>query len=535
MRLGIDFGTTHIVVAAVDRGNYPVVTFETPVGDPREWFPSLVASQGGTLLYGWQAWSAIENPDATLVRSLKRYLPDSGPQTRVQIGEASTPMLDLLTGLASALHEALLAARLPGYKKGEPLECMLGVPANANGNQRFLTAEAFRRAGFEVLGLLNEPSAASVEYGHSAGPGAKAPEYLAVYDLGGGTFDASLVAVGDQRHEVLANEGIPALGGDDFDELLGMMALEAAGFNASERDALTQGELFRLFEEARVKKEALSPASRRIQIDLDVVREGWPAVTVPVAEFYERSQPLIEETLHAVEDLLAPPRPAVSSLYVTGGGSEMPLVARALREKFGKKVRRSHYARSATAIGLAIRADSQAGYQLREQFTRNFGVWREADEGRSVVFDPLFTKGTPLPGVGELPITVVRRYYPAHNIGDFRYLECSHTTPEGRPGGEVMLWDQIFFPFDRALQDRFDLAKLEVVRLPWAPAEEVEERYECDSSGTVTVTISNLATGYQRSFRLGRWSVSESTVVPARKRKTPARRPSARKAAKGGA
>ena len=532
MRLGIDFGTTRIVVAVVDRGNYPIVAFETPSGDRREWFPSLVAVSGERFLYGWHAWAAQEDPQATIVRSLKRFLPEAGPLTQVDIGGQRAPMLDLLSGLAASLRESLLES-LPKIKPDERLEAILGVPANANGNQRFLTAEAFRRAGFEVEGLLNEPSAASIEFGHSVRSGLKAQELIAIYDLGGGTFDVSLVEVGDQRHEVLSNEGIPALGGDDFDEILADLALESAGIAAGVRDSLTQAEMFHLHEEAREKKEALAPTSRRLQVDLDRVRPGWPVAVVPVVDFYARSQPLIDETIHAVEDLLSGVQDRVSTLYVTGGGSDMPLVARALRERFGRKVKRSQYARSATAIGLAIRADTNAGYQLREKFTRNFGVWREADSGRSVIFDPLFLKGTPLPADGDPPLTVKRQYYPAHNIGHFRYLECSHTSPDGRPSGEVMLWDEILFPFDPALQKRFDLEKLEVLRLDWESPQEAEEKYECDSSGTVTVSISNLTSGDHRTFRLGRWAVPETPITPAPKRRTTSKKAAAKRPAKG--
>ena len=357
----------------MDRGNYPVVAFETPSGDRNEWFPSLVASRDQRLLYAWHAWAAQEDPAATIVRSLKRFLPEAGPQTQVEVGGLCAPMIDLLTGLAAALRDAIIQSHA-GIKAGEPLEAILGVPANANGNQRFLTAEAFRRAGFDVLGLLNEPSAASIEFGHSLRAGVKAQELIAVYDLGGGTFDASLVEMAEQRHEVLANEGIPALGGDDFDELLVGLALDAAGLSDTERESLTQAEVFRLHEEAREKKESLAPTSRRLQVDLDRARQGWPVSVVPVADFYARSQPLIDETIHAVEALLAGYHDRVGTIYVTGGGSNLPMVALALRERFGRKVKRSQYSRSSTAIGLAIRADAQAGYQLREKFTRNFGV-----------------------------------------------------------------------------------------------------------------------------------------------------------------
>jgi molecular chaperone DnaK (HSP70) len=532
MRLGIDFGTTRIVVAAVDRGNYPVVTFETPAGESAEYFPALVAVRGDQRLYGWHAWAAQENPDATIVRSIKRFLQEAGPETRVDIGGDGIRMLGLLTGLAGALHSALRETSSLKLAPNESLEVMLGVPANANGNQRFLTVEAFRRSGFEVLGLLNEPSAASVEYGHGVRKKQAAAQrhVILVYDLGGGTFDASLVELDDQLHTILASEGIPALGGDDFDDLLAGQALDAAGIATVERDTLTQSEVFRLHEECRQKKEALHPNTRRISIDLEQVREGWPAVSIPVADFQERCQPLIDETVHAVEDLLAAHPHTVEAIYVTGGASELPLVARALREVFGRKVRRSSYTQSATAIGLAIQADQQAGYQLRERFTRFFGVWRETEAGRTIVFDPLFTKGTPLPGPGEVPLAVTRSYQPAHNIGHFRYLECSHIAPGGRPAGDVTIWDEILYLFDPVLRDTDDLTNEAVYRFASTPRLDIVETYECDSAGAVTVTIANRTAGYERSYRLGRWAIPQTPLLPGKKR---SRRSAAAAARKG--
>src|SRR5260370_5057924 len=101
-----------------------------------------------------------------MVRSVKRVLEDSGPHTNIEIAGESVPLMSLLAELAEALKQALSEQSSLAVKANEPLEVMLGVPANANSNQRFLTAEAFRAAGFEVLGLLNEPSAASLEFGH---------------------------------------------------------------------------------------------------------------------------------------------------------------------------------------------------------------------------------------------------------------------------------------------------------------------------------------------------------------------------------
>ncbi len=499
MQLGIDFGTTRTVVAAADRGNYPILAFESPDGGTYDWFPSVLAVHENERLYGWDAWARQQDPGWTIVRSIKRILDDAGPHTILHVAEEKIPLMQVLYEMASAIRKALPA---------EKLEVMLGVPANANSNQRFLTTEMFRSADFEVIGLLNEPSAASIEYGHkNRGSG-----FILIYDLGGGTFDASLVEIGEKTHRVIASEGIPTFGGDDFDLLLAEMAVDD-----DRRESLLQAELFRLHEECRVKKEAIHPNTRKLTIDLDNIREGWGTVTIPVADYYDRCRPMLDETVQLVEDLLANQSAELDALYVTGGGSELPLVGRVLKEVFGRRVRRSAHTRYATAIGLAIQADSEAGYVLREKFSRYFGVWREGDAGRRIIFDPLFAKGTPLAAPGEQPVEIHRRYWPVHNIGDFRYLECSHLGPNGEPTGDVTVWDEIRFPFDPGLKELNGEA-VPVDYSPEASSQLIEETYACDASGTVGVTIHNLTSGYQRIYRLGRWATKDAAITPGKKK-----------------
>lgn len=308
----------------------------------------------------------------------------------------------------------------------------------------------------------------------------------------------------DDTHTVVASAGVADLGGDDFDEILAELALETAE-GADGRESLSDAESFRLLEECRERKEALNPNTRRIVVDLDHVREGWGEVSIAVAPYYERCRPLVECTAEVLQELIAAHSGgSVETLYVTGGGSELPAVARVLKETFGRAVKRSAYMRSATAIGLAISADARSGYVLRDRFARHFGVWREAAHGRDVTFDVLFARGLELPRRGASPLRVERAYRAVHNIGHFRYVEAARMGADGQPSGDLTVWDDIRFPFDPALREAADLSLADVSRAGggW----EMKEEYACDASGNVKVTISNVSAGYRREYALGRWS-----------------------------
>jgi molecular chaperone DnaK (HSP70) len=502
MRLGIDFGTTRVVAAAVDRGNFPLVNIETPDGQARDWFPPVAAVNGASRLYGWEAIAMQNEEGWTVLRSLKRHLRAASPHTLVPVAGQRLPLSLLMTEMMGALRAQLLEHSNLGAECSEKLEIMLGVPASANSNQRFLTEEAAQAAGFTVLGLLNEPSAAAIEFAHrnSAERKSRVGSGLVVYDLGGGTFDVSLVTMGETEHTVTASDGIPGLGGDDFDEILASLVLESL----SGHDPLTAAERYRLLEECREKKESLNPNTRKVTIDLDRVRPGWEQVTIPVDVYYERCRPMIESTRVVVENLLAAhPTSSLDTLYVTGGGAELPPVARVLRENFGRKVRRSAYMRSASAIGLAIRAEADAEpSEVQEQFNRNFGIWRETDHGDTIVFDLIFPRGVALPAPGQPPLAVERVYQPAHNIGHFRYLESSQLNHEGQPTGEIANWDQIQFPFDPGLQDDRDLTSIEVALLANSDGLRIRERYTCDATGSLHVAISAEPSGYAREYSI---------------------------------
>ncbi len=504
MRIGIDFGTTRVVVAAADRGNYPLVHFETPDGQMRDWFPPVLAAKGGVRIYGWDAMAVLEQESWTVVRSLKRAMRTAGPHTEVQVAGRSIPLRIVMAEMMTALHTQLLEHSNLGAGPDEQLQAMVGVPANAHSNQRFLTEEAAQAAGFTVLGVVNEPSAAAIEFTYRSAEQKNKPGTLLVYDLGGGTFDVSLVTLGEDENVVEASDGIADLGGDDFDEILANIASVIAGPNPP----FTPFERRRLLDECREKKESLNPNTRKVTIDFDGVRPGLKEVTIPVDVYYERCRPLIESTKNVVDRLLQNYGGSeLDTLYVTGGGSELPAVARVLRETFGRKVRRSAYMRSASAVGLAIRAAAAFG-PLQEKFTHNFGMWREADSGGTIVFDLIFARGVRLPAADEPPLRYERTYQPVHNIGHFRYLECSQLSEDGQPVGEITNWEQIQFPFDPQLWGQPDLAAQPVTALPAHSGLTVREEYMCDAGGNLRVKISESPTGHAREYQIGQLAIT---------------------------
>src|SRR5215468_5220001 len=234
MRLGIDFGTTRTVVACCDRGNYPVVTFRDEGDNPVDWYPSVAAERRGELRFGFDALPVAQDPEWTVLRSFRRLLagPRSAPDIEVRVGGTTLPGGELIARFLAALRDAVLTrSNRPrsAANDDDRLVTVVATPANAHGTQRFVTLDAFRRAGFEVTGMLNEPSAAGFEYAHRyRNTITSRREHIVVYDLGGGTFDASLVHMTGKSHDAVATAGSNQLGGDDFDAALANLVLEAA-------------------------------------------------------------------------------------------------------------------------------------------------------------------------------------------------------------------------------------------------------------------------------------------------------------------
>lgn len=502
MRVGIDFGTTHTVAAVVDRGNYPVVSF-----DAVEAWPSLIAANAaGQLRFGLDAAAVRHAPGWSVLPSFKRLLNDAGPHTEATLAGRNYPLAELLAGYLAQFKDDLRHRSNAGLRPGEPIEAAISVPANASSAQRFLTLDAFLAAGFHVVGMLNEPSAASLEYAHRYRSTITAKrEYVLIYDLGGGTFDASLLKMTGQVNEVVISEGIQRLGGDDFDEAIVKLVMSGAKLppDAAASDPLR--------EECAARKEAIGAQTRRFLVDLTVV-DGTdrPPFACGIGDVYSACAPLVDKTIDVLSRVLHDPAPAgsgvawseVAGIYLVGGAGGLPLIVRMLRTAFGeKRVKRSPHPFAATAIGLAVFLDTKANFHLSEHFSRHFGVFREAEDGAGVVFDPIVPKDAALPADGRSPLVVRRTYRAAHNIGHFRFVECSRLV-NGRPDGDVTPYDPVYFPFDPALYDRHDLGRQPVGR--WNDGPDVEERYVVAPGGAVEVTLTAQPTGFRRTFRLER-------------------------------
>ena len=508
MILGIDFGTTRTVAAALEDGDYKVCRFNCN-GESKEYIPSLIAVKNDSIKFGWDAVACENDPDVHLMRSLKRmagnYPPDLAfglaPNVNITILELTSLFLDHVKEMLKGNSNLFIG-------KDEPVEVMIATPANANTNQRYITMEAFKKAGFVVQGMLTEPTATAIEFSHRhpEKPGTRTPEkYVVVYDLGGGTFDASVIELGKNNCDVITHEGVSKLGGDDIDLVMFDLVLKKL---KRQREELSQSDEVRLLEECRKKKEGIKGIARKLKIDISHVFDKEKEVSLDKKDIYNHCEPIIQQSLDTLKtaiktfELMEPDSGAkrnLEAIYLSGGTVAFPLVAQKLRDEFGKKVKTSPYPEASTAIGLAISADPARRAQLGEAVTRNLGVWREY--GTNKIFDTLIEKSRRLkPQSGALQVK--RTYNPIHNLGHLRFIECSSLGQSGEPSGDITDIKEIFFPYDPQLKDEEELSHMPVISRPDLASQEVTETYFYDCRGIITVEVENLSARYKKTYIL---------------------------------
>lgn len=361
--VGIDLGTTHSLVAAVRNG----VAECLPDGQGRVILPSVVRYlEGGRRQIGHEARAAQTEDPQNTIASVKRLM---GRDLKDVPGHEQSPYrfvdqpgmvaLDTREGVktpveVSAEILAVLRQRAEDTFDDELFGAVITVPAYFDDAQRQATKDAAQLAGLNVLRLINEPTAAAVAYGLENG----SEGLYAIYDLGGGTFDISLLRLSRGVFEVVATGGDAALGGDDFDEALALWALQKAGVCAP--DARTRRSVL---VAARQAKEALTD---EVQVDLsfqvDAVTHELP---VSREAFEELTRGLLDRTMSSVRRVLRDARVTVDEVQgvvLVGGSTRMPAVRQAVAACFGQDPLTNVNPDEVVAVGAALQAHALAGH-----------------------------------------------------------------------------------------------------------------------------------------------------------------------------
>jgi molecular chaperone DnaK len=351
--IGIDLGTTNSCVAVMEGGE-PVVI---PNAEGNRTTPSIIAfSKTGERLVGQVAKrQAITNPERT-VMSIKREM---GSNKKINIdGKQYTPQE------ISAMVLQKLKADAESYLGETVTQAVITVPAYFSDSQRQATKDAGKIAGLEVLRIINEPTAASLAYGLDK----ENDQKILVFDLGGGTFDVSILEIGDGVFEVLATSGNNRLGGDDFDQrIIDWMVAEFKKDNGIDlkNDKMAAQRLKEAAEKAKIELSGVATTNINLPfITADASGPKHLDLTLTRAKFDELTADLVEKTMEPTRRALADSELSASDIdkiLLVGGSTRIPAVQEAIKKFLGKEPFKGINPDECVAVGAAIQAGVLSG------------------------------------------------------------------------------------------------------------------------------------------------------------------------------
>ena len=492
--IGIDLGTTNSCVAVME-GNEPTVIINN---EGQRTTPSVVAfTDGGERKIGSPAKrQAITNPNKTIF-SIKRFMGEKYSQVSADIarvpykvvkGDNDTPRVDIDGRLYSPQEiSAMILQKMKKtaeeYLGQEVTEAVITVPAYFSDSQRQATKEAGKIAGLEVKRIINEPTAAALAYGLDK---MNKDMKVAVYDLGGGTFDISIMELGDGVFEVLSTNGDTHLGGDDFDQvIIDWLAAEFAAENSGidlKKDPMALQRLKEAAEKAKI--ELSSQTSTEINLPYIMPVDGVPrhlVKTLTRAKFEMLADNLIQRTVEPCRKALQDAGISASDIdeiLLVGGSTRIPAIQTVVEKFFGKTPNKSVNPDEVVAMGAAIQGGVLAGD----------------------VKDVLLLDVTPLSLGIETLGGVMTKLIEANTTIPTKKSQVFSTAADNQPAVDVhVLQGERPMAKDNKLIGNFILDGI-------APAPrgvpQIEVTFDIDANGILNVSARDKATGKEQNIRI---------------------------------
>ena len=481
--IGIDLGTTNSCVAVMEGGK-PVVIANS---EGSRTTPSVIAfSKNGDRLIGEAAKrQAVTNPDRT-ISSIKREM---GTDYRITIDKKKYSPQEL-----SAMILQKLKKDAEEYLGDTVTEAVITVPAYFNDTQRQATKDAGRIAGLEVKRIINEPTAAALAYGLDN----EEPRKIMVYDLGGGTFDVSIIEIGGGVIAVLATAGNNHLGGDDFDERVTQYLLQE--FKRTEHIDLSKNKMAmqRLREEAeKAKKELSSVTSVNINIPFITMEKDGPRhldVTLTRAKFEELIYDLVEQTALPVQNTLKDAGLTPNQLdkvLLVGGSTRVPAVQEKVRKLIGIEASHNLNPDECVALGAAIQGGKLAG--------------------ESGLNEVLLMDVTPLSLSIETYGGVATRLIERNSTIPTRYSQIFTTAANFQTSVDIkVLQGERRFARDNKLIGNF---RLSGIKRAMRGVPQIEVTFDIDANGILNVSARDLGTGREQHVTISASSnLSEADI-----------------------